>query len=170
MADPFSLTANIIAVTIAGFKVAKGLNTLADGIGSAGKEVRIYADEIDAFSKLLQRVKDLLHDTQSSRLPDSLFYEQSLLLDILGVCKRVLEPINRIQQKLTPLVGRFTDSTKGKNFALRIRWIFSSKEKLLFYRGALKEQHRLLNTTLVLMTFKTTKDSSPQNIWYVAKG
>lgn len=167
MADPFSLAANIIAVIIAGFKVAQGLNTLADGIGSAGKEVRIYADEIDSFPKLLQRIRELLSQDTSSQPVNVFLYEQSILLDILSVCKRVLEPINRIQQRLSPLLGTFSDGTKLKNLALRVQWMFSSKNKLLFYRGALRGQHRLLDTTLSLMILQSTKDNSLQNIWYV---
>jgi hypothetical protein len=48
MADPLSITASILAVVIAGFKAAKGLYQLADGIGSAGMEARIYAEEIQS--------------------------------------------------------------------------------------------------------------------------
>jgi predicted hotdog family 3-hydroxylacyl-ACP dehydratase len=122
--DPLSLAANIIAVTFAGFKVAKGLHSLADGIGFAGREVRIYADEIDSFAKLLGRVKE-----QLSQGGDECSYEKYLLQDILHVCKRVLEPINRIQEQLNPLlVSLHATASKLKHFTLRVQWMFSSKD------------------------------------------
>jgi hypothetical protein len=161
MSDPLSLTAAILAVVTAGFQVAKGLHQLADGIGSVGMEARIYAEEIDSFSKLLQRIKE-----QVLQQPEQFSsFEMNLLQDIVDVCKRVLHPINRIQQKLNPLLIKFRSSQSWlRAFGLRVQWIFSAKEKLLFYRGALRGQHRLLDTTLELMILKATKDRSPQNI------
>ena len=161
MSDPLSVTAAIVAVVTVGFQVAKGLHQLADGIGSVGMEARIYAEEIDSFSKLLQRIKE-----QVLQQPEQFSsFEMNLLQDIIDVCKRVLHPINRIQEKLNPLLTKFRSSQSWlRAFGLRAQWMFSAKDKLLFYRGALRGQHRLLDTTLELMILKATKDRSPQNI------
>jgi hypothetical protein len=112
---------------VSGAMEAHPISTLADGIGSAGKEVRIYADEMYSFSNLLQRVKESLLQAKRTQSGDVFIYEKSLFLDVLGVCTRVLEPITRIQQRLTPLLGRFSEGIKLKNFALRIQWMFITK-------------------------------------------
>jgi hypothetical protein len=56
MADPLSLSATVIGIATTGFAVALGLYQIADGIGSAGREVRLYADEVGGFSKMLKMV------------------------------------------------------------------------------------------------------------------
>ena len=161
MADPLSITASILAVVVAGFKAAKGLYQLADGIGSAGMEARIYAEEINSFSKLLQRTREQI--TQRSEQISS--FEETLLREIINICDRVIRPINGIQESLNPILVRFRSSpSKLRSFGLRVQWMFCSKDKLLFYRGALRGQHRLLDTTLALMILQYTKDRSPQNI------
>jgi hypothetical protein len=148
MADPLSASASIITIIGTGFAIAKGLDQLADGIGTAGQEVRIYADEIDAFSRLLDVIRELLQ----RRLKQSWSRAENLLEDILHVCQRVLVPMEIVQATLTPLLSRFRSSPgKFRQFSLRVQWIFSTKEKLLFYRAALKGQHRLLDTTLIAM-------------------
>jgi hypothetical protein len=161
MADPLSISASIIAVVGAGFKVAKGLHQLADEIGSASVEVRVYGEEIDSFAKLVQRIREQI--TQRAGQVSS--FEENLLRDIIDVCGRVMRPINGLQEKLNPLLERFRDSpSKLRSFRLRVQWISKSKEKILFYRGALRGQHRLLDTTLDLMILQSTMDKSPQNI------
>jgi ornithine cyclodeaminase/alanine dehydrogenase-like protein (mu-crystallin family) len=103
MSDPLSIAASVLAVVGAGCQVAKGLYQLADGIRSAGIEVRVYADEVDSFTKLLQRIRDQL----LQRPAKSSTYEDNLLQDIVDVCKRALGPIDRIQETMNPLLIRF---------------------------------------------------------------
>lgn len=160
MSDPLSIATAVIGIAATGFTVAQGLYQIADGIGSAGKEVRIYADEIDAFSKLLKAVR-----AELLRPPPVSFDEQSLVNDVLDICDRVLLPLNRLQNTLKPLLVRFNNSSgKLRQFGLRVQWFFSSKDKLLFYREALRAQHRILDTTLELMILQANKDKSPQNV------
>ena len=90
MSDPLSVAASISALLGMGFAVANGLYRIAKGIGSAGQEVRTYADEIDTFSKLLQRIGAELQ--QQSHNVSS--YSRTLLLDIVSICKRVLDPMS----------------------------------------------------------------------------
>ncbi len=160
MADPLGLAAGVIGIAATGFAVAQGLYQIADGIGSAGQEVRIYADEIDAFSKLLKMVRaELLR-------PSSIFLdEQSLVRDVMDICDRVLQPLNRLQNTLRPLLVRFRSCPgKLRQFGLRVQWYFSCKDKLLFYREALRSQHRILDTTLELMILQANRDKSAQNV------
>lgn len=163
MSDPLSVTASVLAVATAAFQVAKALNELAEGIGSAGAEVRFYANELDSFAKLLRVIETHVSDRED----EASAVEHGLLLEIVGVCKRTLEPIKSVQTKLSPLLERYRDShSKLRSFGLRIWWIFSKKGEMLFYRGALRRQHELLDTTLSSMILKatSTRDKSPRNI------
>jgi hypothetical protein len=99
---PLGLAAGVIGIAATGFAVARGLYQIADGIGSAGQEVRIYADEVDAFSELLKMVRAELLRSSSVSLD-----EQSLVKDVMDVCDRVLQPLNRLQGTLRPLLVRF---------------------------------------------------------------
>lgn len=160
MSDPLSVAASIIGITATGFTVAQSLYQIADGIGSAGLEVRVYADEIDAFSKLLKAVRaELLRPSSIS------LNEQSLVKDVIDICNRVLAPLSRLQDTLKPLLVRFRNSSrKLSQFGLRVQWIFAKKSKLLFYREALRGQHRILDTTLGLIILQANEDRSPQNV------
>lgn len=160
MSDPLSIAAGVIGIAGTGFTVAQGLYQIADGIGSAGQEVRAHADEIDAFSKLLKRVRDEL-----LRPSNDCLEEQSLVKDIVDICEKVLLPLNRLQATLKPLLIKFSKSSnKIHQLGLRIHWLFKSKNKLLFYRSILKGQHRVLDTTLELMILQARGDESPKNV------
>lgn len=161
MADPLSVAGSITGVVALGFQVAKGLYKLADGIGSAGKEVRAYANEVDSFSKLFRHVRQHVLEHTEGRKHET----DSLIMDILSVCDRVLEPLQQIQRRLNPLMVKFRNSpSRLQSFNLRLQWMFSSKDKLLWLRGVLAVQHRLLDTTLEMMILHSTKDRSTQNI------
>ncbi|ORY12214.1 hypothetical protein BCR34DRAFT_600778 [Clohesyomyces aquaticus] len=162
MSDPLSVTASLLTLVGSGFQAAKSLYNLANSIGSAGLEVRTYADEIDALSKLLQRIRsEILSKPKNAPL-----YAQNLLQDIVDVCKRALDPILGIQKALEPLLERYRDSPrKLKQFGLRVQWVFMSKDKLQFYRGALRAQHRLLDTTLEMMILQSVREQNPQNTY-----
>jgi hypothetical protein len=158
MSDPISISGTAVRVISLGLTVAKGLYLIADGIGSAGREVRMYADEIDSFSKLLNRVTIELE--KSSALPHDL---QSLLNDVIGICDRVLTPLDSLQRTLKPLLTGFRDSPgKLHQFGLRIQRTFVTKDKLLFYREALQGQHRVLDTTLEIIILRSTR--SPESL------
>jgi hypothetical protein len=160
MSDPLNIAAGVFGIAATGFAVAQGLYQIADGIGSAGQEVRAHAGEIDAFSKLLKRVR-----AELLRPSNTCFEEQSLVKDIVDICERVLLPLNLLQATLKPLLIQFSRSSKKlRQLGLRIHWLFKSKNKLLFYRSILKEQHRVLDTTLELMILQASRDESPQHV------
>ena len=129
--------------------IAKALYQISDRIGSSRREVRVYANEIDSFSKLLNQVKTEL-DKPTSVSADL----QSLIKDVVDICNRALTPLDKLQNTLTPLLVHFHDSPrKFRQFGSRLRWVFTSKSKLLFYHDALRSQHGILNTTLKLMIY-----------------
>jgi hypothetical protein len=131
MPDPLSIAAAVTGIAATGFAVANGLYTIADGIGSAGQEVRIYGDEVGAFSKLLIRGRSELLQPAHTSSEDT-----SLIKDVLDICDRILAPLERLQKTLSPLLVRFRESPgKLRQVGIRIHWIFSRKAKLLFYRG-----------------------------------
>ncbi|RMJ06664.1 hypothetical protein CDV36_013728 [Fusarium kuroshium] len=160
MSDPFSIASGAAGIISLGLEIAQGLYQIAGAIGSAGLEVRTYAEEINQFSKLLDQVKNEL--TQSANVSVDL---QSLIKDVMDVCNRALTPLDCLQKTLKPLLVRFKSSPgKFRQLGLRLQWVFSSREKLLFYREVLKGQHRILDTTLQVMILQTTRDRSPQHI------
>ncbi|KAB8239574.1 nucleoside phosphorylase domain-containing protein [Aspergillus alliaceus] len=160
MADPLSITASIIGIATLGFQIAKGLYKIADGIGSAGEEVRLYAGEINEFSKLLNHIR-----AQILATPDIPFSSRSLIKDVIDICDKVLQPFHCLQKTLESFFTRFKQSpNKLKKFGLGVGWVFCYKKKLLFYLDTLRNQHRILNTALDLANLQTTKDRTPQSI------
>lgn len=161
MADPLSITASIVGIVTLGFQVAKGLYQFADGIGSAGEEVRLYAGEINEFSRLLNHIR-----TQILESPDLPFDSRSFIRDVVDVCDKVLQPFHRLQNTLNSFFTRFKQSPKKlQQFGFRVKWVFSSKKKLLIYLEALRSQHRILNTALDVANLQTARDRGPQSIW-----
>ncbi|KAF1972590.1 hypothetical protein BU23DRAFT_161035 [Bimuria novae-zelandiae CBS 107.79] len=162
MADPISVTASILTLLGSGIAIAQELYQLADGIGSAGQQVRFYADEVCLFSELLGHTRE---DFQRSLHKPGPRAEQ-LVMYILDVFERVLEPLKQLQATLNPLLLRYCESpTKLLQFALRICWLFFVKDKLLWYRESLRVLNGVLNTTLT--TMKTTTENNNTTNWYI---
>ncbi|KAL1591703.1 hypothetical protein SLS60_011702 [Paraconiothyrium brasiliense] len=160
MSDPLSVSASVLTVVGSGFAIAKELYQIADGIGSAGAQVRIYADEIRLFSELLGHTRDELRNNSQRPRPRA----EHLIMDILHVFESVLEPPKQLQATLNPLLLRFRSSpTRLLQIALRVRWLFSAKDKLLWYRESLKVLNGILNTTLTAM--KTTTEIDNNSNW-----
>jgi len=154
MSDPLSIAAGIAGVATAGFQVAQGLYQIADGIGSAGLEVRIYAKEITSFSKVLQLIQ-----TKILRPVGVTLDELGLVKDITDICEEVLAPLTRIQETLKPLLDRYKDSKKKiDQIGKRIHWYFSQKQKLLFYREALRGHQQNLDSVLAAINYDATRD------------
>jgi hypothetical protein len=60
MADPLSVTASVIAVVTAGVAISKGLYQIAETMGSAGTDVRWYANDIRLLTTVLDGISDQL--------------------------------------------------------------------------------------------------------------
>jgi predicted nuclease with TOPRIM domain len=153
MADALGVAASIVAVATAGFQVAQALYQIAEGIGGAGREVRVYAKEVAVFSKVLNNIRNAI------LRPDVKSAELSLVKDITDICEDVLEPLNRIRKTLESLLERYRDSKrKLEQLKQRIHWYFSKRNKLLFYREALRGHQQNLDTVLAAMNFNATRD------------
>lgn len=160
MAETVGLAASVFQIANVGFNVAKGLHSIADDIGSAGREVRAYADEISGFSKLLDRVR-----TEVLHTPGMDQDEHSMLKDVLDICDRVLKPFSQLQDMLKPLLVHYgTSPGKLKQLGLRIYYIFSCRRELLFYRDLVKAQHRMLDTIMTAIMLRLTNHKAPQSI------
>lgn len=160
MSDPLSIAASIIGIATTGFEVARGLYSIADVIGSAGREVRTYAAEIDLFSRVLKQTREQLQNLGNVS-PDT----QNLLKDVVDICGRIVGILDRLNVTLYPLLDRFKDSPrKLSQFGLRLQWIFSKKGKLLFYRDALSHQQCILGTLMDVIMLQITTDRSGPHI------
>ncbi|KAH8170186.1 hypothetical protein LIA77_10730 [Sarocladium implicatum] len=154
--DPFSAASGTVGIISLGLTVAQGLFQIANGIGSAGQEVRRYAQEIDTFSKLLSTVQIEL---DKSKLPSDDIRDS--FDEILHLCERALIPLNNLQKTLKPLLDHYKSSkNKLRQLGLRIKWFFEEKEKLLFYISTLGEEHRALNTLLEILNHRQTRHLS----------
>jgi hypothetical protein len=157
MGDPLSIAASIVGIVTLGFQLARGLYQIVDCIGSAGKEVRLNAEEINQFSELLNHIR-----AQMLAAPEIPLNSRSLIKDVVDICDKILQPFHRLQNTLDSFIIRFKQSPrKLKQFGFRVKWIFCEKKKLLFYLDALRNQHRILNTALNLANLQTTKDRTP---------
>lgn len=160
MTDPFSIASGAAGIVSLGLTIAKTLFLVADGIGSAGVEVRSHAEEIDSFSKLLDLIRIKL-DECSSIYPEI----RSLVSEVVIVCGKVLTPLRNLRNHLEPLSEKFRRSpNRLKQLGLRMGWAFRNKNKILFYRDALKQQHGVLDTIIGLITLQMVKNREQTNM------
>lgn len=165
MSDLFNSTTNgAMGIISLGLTIAQGLFRIAEGIGSAGREVRGYAQEISTFAKLLKYIKAELDSSTNVSINI-----QSLINDVVDICNRVLTPFDRLHKLLSPLLDQFcTCPNKLRQLGLRLQWMFKTKAKLLFYRETLKEQHRILDTILeIIILQRTRRDCNIHHVGYV---
>ena len=151
MADPISVTASILTLATTGFAIAKSLYHIASSLGSAGEEIRSYSSEVDGTCQVLQNILFALE--QQNTL--GVVYEQILLTSIVSVCSRLMEPLHRLQCALKPLLAKFKlASTKMlSRVGLKLKWVFSTKSKLLVCRaliGGLRGDLHMLLTLLLI--------------------
>jgi hypothetical protein len=119
MAEGLGIVAGVFGVSAAGFRVAQGLYRIADAIGSAGEEVRLFATNTDVFSHMLYGLSQTL---EASPNPTSRLLVTTE--DAVVLCKQILEPFEKIIARLSPLLVRFRDSqSRIRQVGLRIQWI-----------------------------------------------
>jgi len=148
MVDPLSVTASVIAVAAAGLRISKGLYQIANTMGSAGQEVRSYADDTRSVTTVLEGISDQLN----KKAKHSWTKAERVILDILDICKSVLGPMNDIQKSLNLLLVHFKLSNmKLRQVRARVWWFFKYKEKMLSLRQSLQNLNITLNTQLAAM-------------------
>ncbi|KAH7411875.1 hypothetical protein DE146DRAFT_732260 [Phaeosphaeria sp. MPI-PUGE-AT-0046c] len=152
MAGPLSVTASVVAVVTAGVIIAKGLYQIADNMGSAGQEVRIYASDIQLMASVLEGIGDQLQ----KKTRQSWSKAEGVIEDILNVCKNILGAMDQIQATLVPLLVRYKDSNKKlRQVRAWVWWFFKYKDKMLSYRQNLHNLNVTLNTHLAAMKLNT---------------
>ncbi|KAF2261455.1 hypothetical protein CC78DRAFT_583677 [Lojkania enalia] len=133
------------------------LYKIAECIGSAGREVWIYADEVDSLSRVLQQLGKEMESSNITTTP----FEEYLLTDIVQFCDRILGLLRTLGNTLKPLLDKYRDSpNKLGQIGLRISWVFAHKAELLIYRDTLRAQKGALDTMLALVNFRNSKNSA----------
>lgn len=158
MVDPLSPLASAGGIATLCFAIARGLHSVVDDLSRAGIEVRDFADEIEAFAHLFSQVECTVGGLRRSSTEMSDLTSQ--IKSILDNCHRHLESLNRIQQRLLPLLERFRGSpSKLRQTALRIRWIFFMKARVAYYRKLLHTQHQILHTLVAQVPTQLIQDN-----------
>ena len=154
------VAAGVVSIASAGLVVAKGLIDVADGIGNAGEEVRLCASDTALFSQMLGTLADALNmPTAASRAT------QSTTEDLIDLCERVLDPFQRLIERLAPLLKKYRDSDHQlRQIALRVQWHFRHKSKVTFYHQALGQLKATLTCHLASMNLQEARSSAPQNV------
>lgn len=147
--DPLSAAASIIAVVQLGASVGQGLYTLASRMGAAGREVQIYSTEISDLTTCFRHIEKVV-----SSSPARAAAHLDLIKDVLDICSRVLKPFGELQKILNRYLAKIQgrkDHKKIRVLFAKVKWVFSVKEEVLFYRDVLAAQHRTLQTMLLLL-------------------
>lgn len=156
MADPLSIAASVVGLASVGFTIVKCLCGVADDIGSAGYQVRAYASEINVFLGLLESIRYPLLEIEN--VPS---HGTMMLKDIVDGCDDMLTRLRALTESLTPLLIRFKDSkNKLRQFGIRLEWLLSKKEKLLFYRSVLHQLQLSLTIAICVIKLQNSKDQS----------
>jgi len=154
MAYQVSIAENIAKVVGAGFELTQQLYKIADRVGASGSEVRSYAKEINAFSKVLLLIK-----TQTSLSHSISALKLNLVKEITDLCHEILAPLTQVQQTLNRFIKLYGRERKNiEQISQRIQWYFSERQKLLFFREALRSQQQNLNMLLAAMSYDASRD------------
>ncbi|KAF2117990.1 hypothetical protein BDV96DRAFT_644323 [Lophiotrema nucula] len=156
MTDPLSVAASVLTLATTGFAIAKGLYHIANEIGSAGEEVRLYSQEVDGTCQVLQNILFALEEHHAQ----GIVYEQILLASIVSVCSRLMEPLHRLQIVLVPLLDKFKRSVKKLyQVGLKLKWVFSTRSKLLLCRALISNLRGDLHMLLTLLLIRKGSDN-----------
>jgi hypothetical protein len=130
-----ALIGSIIGLAGTCAKYALYLYTIADDIGSAGKEARTFATEISLFSQSLSAVSKSLE--RKSGKNDRLV---EIAIVVTKACESLLEDLQALIGDLTLAPPNFTSLYK------RIKWVFQ-KPKICALRVSIES----FKSTLILL-------------------
>lgn len=106
-----SITASAIAVAQLGCAVAKDLYQIADDIGMAGLKVRLHAQYVGGFSRLLVRIQHTIDCLDLKTRRREAAELRSHIGRLLSTFRKILQPIkDEIECSRQPLLVRFHDS------------------------------------------------------------
>ncbi|KAI1442894.1 hypothetical protein F5Y02DRAFT_394804 [Annulohypoxylon stygium] len=144
-----------------GIQVTTALYAVADGIGSAGEEVRSVARDVDSATQIMKTIQGVLD--KQSQINDEI---NGIVKRIMDICHQIFKIYDVLQKSLVPLMERFRDSErKLEQFGLRLKWYFRSKEKVSRCRHSLQQQIAMLTPVLTLLSID--RSGTAQNNYYV---
>ncbi|KAK5119969.1 hypothetical protein LTR85_007045 [Meristemomyces frigidus] len=153
------LVASIIGLAGSGAKLALSLYSIADSIGSAGREARIIAAEVSLFSQSLTALSKSLkrRTSQTSKLCET---AQVLMVS----CHSILEELSELVGELAPASCRVRRRNKMSELIARMKWLFR-RPKMAFLRSSI-ESFKCTLTLLVSSMDLTEADeySAPEEI------
>jgi hypothetical protein len=141
------IIASIVGVTAIGAKVSLCLYKFADGVGSAGEDVRRVAVEVSLFCSVLKQLGSTLRRAKAAR------YSLSALASadqILEECQRVFAEIGDITDGLQRH-GPTTGET-SINLASRVKWTFK-RSRVSVLRSTLESMKATLHLMLTTLDF-----------------
>ena len=134
------LLANLAAVIGAGLQTSIALYSLANTIGSAGRELEDTASDISLFCRVLKQVQKSLDNPTSARLSATAIQDTQ---DVVKRCNAIIEEITNSLQSMT--------GSKSTSIDLvgRVKWTFK-RPKILLQRSNLQSctvyLHLMLST------------------------
>ncbi|KAI0896512.1 hypothetical protein F4806DRAFT_429509 [Annulohypoxylon nitens] len=144
-----------------GIQVTTALYAVADGIGSAGEEVRNVARDVDSATQIMRTIQSVLD--KQPQINDEI---NAIINRIMDICHQIFRIYDVLQKSLVPLMERFRDSErKLEQFGLRLKWYFRSKEKVTSCRNSLQQQIAMLTPILTLLSIDQSRTA--QNNHYV---
>lgn len=153
MTDPLSVAGSIAGLIALGIQTAKVLYAVADGIGSAGSEVRDVAEQVINLSNVLQAVQEKIE--QRSSLESAVVMA---LTAAIKPCKKLLDTFSEMLKPLQPVFDRYRDSRrKLEQIGPRVKWYIRTKSKVRASRDMLD---RHLNCLQLALTTLSIPDAS----------
>ncbi|KAI1091000.1 hypothetical protein F5B19DRAFT_291467 [Rostrohypoxylon terebratum] len=144
-----------------GIQITTALYAVADGIGSAGEEVRSVARDVDTAMQVMKTIQGVLD--KQPHINDEI---SGIIKRIMDICHQIFKIYDVLQKSLVPLMGRYQDSErKLEQFGLRLEWYFRSKDKITSCRQSLQQQIAMLTPILTLLSID--RSETAHNNYYV---
>ena len=156
------LIGSIISLAGVGAKLGMMLYTIADGVGSAGKEARIIAAEVSIFSQSLTTLSKSLERPVSEAIR---FREVAETL--IATCRVVVDQLSKLCDDLSPSCCLTRRRSKIANLGARFEWILQ-KPKVAFMRDSISSFKTSLVLLVASMDYSEALDhKAPEEIRFV---
>lgn len=144
-------------------KIAAGFYSNASQLPSARRALRWYADEIDSFAKQLETAGREIDNVYHVSAPVIVIMD-----DLVRICERVLEPLERLQNALGNAIARITLRPKSEMalFAKGVSRILESNEKMRTCIRVIGALMRVLDA-LVGIVFLREEQRRERFSWWV---
>ncbi|OTA70106.1 hypothetical protein K449DRAFT_2434 [Hypoxylon sp. EC38] len=142
-----------------GIEVAKALYAVADGIGTAGEEVREVASEVSQYTRTTEAIQDVL-----KRQEHVAHNIMAMIERLVRACQPIFQTYHSLQKGLAPLLERFRNSKKKLDqVGLRLMWYLRTKKKVYGCRSALQRQFALLTPILTALSIDQRANTTQSN-------